>query len=118
MSWGCGSGCSQFAIVNAANGRVFFPPEVRVVRTTHVMEPEDAGHYQLNRRRFSRDSALFAVIGAPNEGPDEGVFYYRWSGDSLKLVRFIRSVKTACDPITAVSTPYTDVTSSAITAML
>jgi hypothetical protein len=41
-SWGCGSGCVQFAIIDARNGRVFFPPEVLHVSMLHVMEPEDA----------------------------------------------------------------------------
>lgn len=56
-SWGCGSGCVQFAIIDARNGRVFFPPEVLHVSMLHVMEPEDASHGQLARPRFRAGSA-------------------------------------------------------------
>jgi hypothetical protein len=38
-SWGCGSGCVQFAIIDARNGRVFLPPEVLHVSMLHVMSP-------------------------------------------------------------------------------
>ena len=97
-SWGCGSGCVQFAIIDARNGRVFFPPEVLHVSMLHVMEPEDASHGQLARPRFRRDSALFIVVGAVNEGEDEGISCYRWTGMELELLRFVRSEKMSCAP--------------------
>jgi hypothetical protein len=93
-SWGCGSGCLQFAIVDARNGNVFFPPAIRHVMMTHVMEPEDAS----KRPRFRRDSALLIVVGATNEGADEGISYYRWTDRELQLIRFLRSEKAASAP--------------------
>ena len=97
-SWGCGAACVQFAIIDARNGQVFFPPEVLHVSMLHVMEPEDASHRQLARPRFRRDSALFIVVGAVDEGEDEGISYYLWTGTELKRVRFVRSNKTGCAP--------------------
>jgi hypothetical protein len=95
-TWGCGSGCAQFAIIDARSGRVFFPPEVLHVSMLHVMEPEDSSHRQLERPRFTIDSNLLIVVGAVNEGADEGIAYYRWTGTRLELLRFIRSEKTDC----------------------
>jgi hypothetical protein len=100
-SWGCGSACVQFAIIDARNGRVFFPPEVLHVSMLHVMEPEDASHRQLARPRFRRDSALFIVVGAVSEGEDEGISYYLWTGAKLTRVRFVRSEKIGCPPLPA-----------------
>jgi hypothetical protein len=100
-SWGCGSGCAQYAIVDARNGRVFFPPQVQFVEMTRVVEPERLSIEEVQRRYFRRDSALFIAIGRPLtgeplDGTDEGIFYYRWTGTALQLVRFIRSDKKWC----------------------
>jgi hypothetical protein len=87
-SWGCGSGCAQYAIVDARNGRVFFPPQVRFVDVMRVTHPEHLSYEAVLRRHFRRDSALFIVVGRP-DGKDEGIFYYRWTGTGLRLVRFL-----------------------------
>jgi hypothetical protein len=31
-----------------------------------------------------------------NEGEDEGISYYRWTGTKLELLRFVRSEKMSC----------------------
>jgi hypothetical protein len=100
-SWGCGSGCFQHAIVDARNGRVFFPPQVQFVEVMRVAEPEHLSVEDVLRRYFRRDSALFIVVGRPLtgeplDGKDEGIFYYRWTGTALRLVRFLRSDKKWC----------------------
>jgi len=100
-SWGCGSGCVQYAIVDGRNGRVFFPPEVRFVDMMRVAEPEHMSYEDVLRRYFRRDSALFIVVGRPLagqplDGKEEGIFYYRWTGTALRLVRFLRSDKKWC----------------------
>ena len=100
-SWGCGSGCAQYAIVDARNGRVFFPPAVQFVDVMRVTDPEHLSYEDVLRRYFRRDSALFIVVGRPLagrrlDGKDEGIFYYRWTGTALRLVRFLRSDKKWC----------------------
>jgi hypothetical protein len=37
-------------------------------------------------------------VGAVNEGEDEGISYYRWTGTELELLRFVRSEKMGCAP--------------------
>jgi hypothetical protein len=100
-SWGCGSGCLQHAIIDARNGRVFFPSQVQFVEVMRVVEPEGLSLEEVLRRYFRRDSALFVIIGRPLagrplDGKDEGIFYYRWTGSALRLVRFVRSDKKWC----------------------
>jgi len=100
-SWGCGSGCLQYAIVDARNGRVFFPPQARFVDKMRVTEPEHLSYEDVLRRYFRRDSALFMVVGrplagSPLDGNDEGIFYYAWTGTERRLVRFLRSEKKWC----------------------
>ena len=101
-SWGCGSGCGQYAIVDAHDGRVFFPPQVHYVEVMRVAVPEHLLSVDdVLRRHFRRDSALFIVVGRPLSGEplngkEEGIFYYRWTGTALRLVRFLRSDKKWC----------------------
>jgi hypothetical protein len=95
-SWGCGSGCVQYALADARDGRVFFPPEVQFVEKLRLVEPEHLSYEDVLRRYFRRDSALFVVVGRPLAGKDEGILYYRWTGTALRLVRFLRSDKTWC----------------------
>lgn len=66
-----------------------------------VAEPEHLSYEDVLRRYFRRDSALFIVVGwplagQPLDGKEEGIFYYRWTGTALRLVRFLRSDKKSC----------------------
>jgi hypothetical protein len=36
---------------------------------------------------FRPDSALLVAIGSRSEGPKTGVYYYRWNGDRLELLK-------------------------------
>jgi hypothetical protein len=97
VGWGCGTSCLDFAIVDAANGRVFFPRELRTVSVDHVGIGKDEKEADLDALRYRLDSTLLIVLGAPNEDlARDGIAYYRWTGTSLKLVRFLRSAKRPC----------------------
>jgi hypothetical protein len=100
-SWGCGFGRVQYAIVDVRNGRVSFPPQAQFVEVMRVAEPEHLSVEDVLRRYVRRDSALLIVVGRPLtgeplDGKDEGMFYYRWTGTALRLVRFLRSDKKWC----------------------
>jgi hypothetical protein len=41
VGWGCGGGCLDFAIVDATNGRVFFPPDIRTISVANVDQSKD-----------------------------------------------------------------------------
>lgn len=78
-TWGCGSGCSDGAIVDVRTGEVWFPDlwhSVIVPYTTLI-----------NGAFFEPNSELLVVRGAlSNER--RGVAYYRWHGNQLNLLRF------------------------------
>lgn len=88
---GCGTGCSTTAIVDARNGRAYFP---RVLNGWSV-EP---GAYQFAEnedvRTFRTDSRLLRIIGSPRLSTDEvwgpsGIYYYEWKNNQLRQVHFV-----------------------------
>ncbi len=79
--WGCGACCTQFALIDRKSGEVWFPG-FTVACSAPLTDPiggSAAIYYRL-------DSSLFVVVGAPNEGPERGVYYYRWDGRGLALL--------------------------------
>jgi len=80
--WGCGTCCVDFAIIDLETGDVWMPgfyvscgyPQTDPVRG-------QAGLY------FREDSALLVAIGSKSEGPKAAVYYYRWNGRGLELLK-------------------------------
>ena len=76
--WGCGTCCSEFAIINLRTGVVYFPPfYVACEYSTESKGDPIALEYRA-------DSRLLAVTGARNE-VGGGVHYYVWNGKRLRL---------------------------------
>ena len=82
VTWGCGAGCVQFAIVDAKTGLVY-SPRFYVAARTHFDEETDQPDEPL---QFRIDSKLLIVSGSPNE-KNEGVYYYSWDGKRLALIK-------------------------------
>jgi hypothetical protein len=78
--WGCGTSCSSFAIIDAINGRVYFPAILSHVRWADWRGKE----YGL---KFRIDSNLLVVYGSPNEEDKKGTFYYKWENNDLQLIK-------------------------------
>jgi hypothetical protein len=79
ISWGCGTACAEFAVVNAKTGRVHFSNNVKLNAyhaVTDGTEPFD----------FRVDSRLLVLTGSPNDGDESGTFYYEWTGDDFLLI--------------------------------
>jgi len=87
VTWGCGAGCAQFAIVDVKTGAVYFPPEAETVMVL-IDQDDDPLQYQI-------ESRLLIVIGhkamANWRNPAEGRFYYEWKGNRLVLIRKVRT---------------------------
>ena len=87
---GCGTGCSTTAIVDARNGRAYFPQVLdgwSVGPGTWPDEGEDV-------RTFRTNSRLLKVIGSPRRGAYEewgppGIYYYEWKNNQLRQVHFV-----------------------------
>jgi hypothetical protein len=96
--WGCGSSCLQFAIIDAQDGRVYFPPRIRSVSGVHVDRAPDEPEPEFLGLRFHIDSRMLIIVGAQNDDPaQEGIGYYEWTGRELKRVRWLKSQKADCE---------------------
>ena len=78
VTWGCGTDCHGFAIVNRKTGVAITPKGIDYV----------AGAMGNDQPRidFRLDSRLLVLNGLIND-EDEGSFFYEWTGRSLKLLR-------------------------------
>lgn len=98
--WGCGTGCAELAIVDARNGRVFFPPDLTYVDGTFVDFDPGETKSEIPTLRYRLDSRLLIVVGSPEEDETRtGVTYYEWNGKNLNKLYFIRSIKKNCHDV-------------------
>jgi hypothetical protein len=72
--WGCGAGCTSFAIIDAITGRVYVFPAT-------VSQANEAGQ----RLTFHRDSRAMHIIGSLNE-QNSADRWYMWDGTKLNLL--------------------------------
>jgi hypothetical protein len=77
-TWGCGSDCHAFAIIDAVAGSVYFKPEALWVGGQPGNEED--------RIQFRQNSRLLVLVGSRN---DKGVgkYYYEWTGKELRPIR-------------------------------
>lgn len=94
-TWGCGTNCSQSAIIDARNGRVFFPDQLNVAGFGFCDLPDDAEPivYKANSRLL----ILSGYKGGELEKENArcGIYYLEWTGTYLKQVKFIDKTRTA-----------------------
>ena len=97
-NWGCGTDCTELAIIDARTGKIYHPTGVTsnvAVNVHHdLLKPSanliDAWHGS-GAISYRVDSRLLIVIGMPEEMEEErGIHYYIWEGDHSKQVRFVR----------------------------
>ncbi len=92
-TWGCGTDCVQFAVIDAATGKVFHPAGLSTNVSTNVhadLLDEGGPFHQDGSLKFRADSKLLILIGMPNEDKKRrGISYYTWNGTQLALIRFV-----------------------------
>lgn len=81
--WGCGSGCMSVAVVDALTGKVFAAP----FRILSMPLAENEGGHEYQGAVYQLDSRLFIADGCPEEASC-GTYYYEWSGNKFKRLRF------------------------------
>lgn len=93
-SVGCGTGCSVTAIVDARDGRAYFPRALD--GWTNIVGDYDPPEGE-EMRAYRADSRLLRLVGRPNIGRageerygPGGIYYYEWTGARLRLVKFRR----------------------------
>lgn len=72
--WGCGSGCLQFAVIDALTGKVTFFP-------ASVSQNREVGE----RLTYRQESKAIHIIGSLNE-EDSADRWYTWNGNEFILV--------------------------------
>jgi hypothetical protein len=88
VGWGCGSGCSDHAIVDAKSGVVFHPKHFGAVDNLNIDPELEKPEGRLIKYRL--DSKLLIIIGGINEDPQlRGISYFVWDNNRLKRIRFV-----------------------------
>jgi hypothetical protein len=105
--WGCGTNCSMWAIIDARNGRVYFPrefegvgfgfcelPEGKLPSDTPNLADDASGPLY-----FKANSRLVALTGFTGGGLDNqqakcGNYFFEWTGNRLKRVSFVAGKRT------------------------
>lgn len=78
-TWGCGTDCRGFAIINKQTGAVFTLPGVEYVAGVMGNDEE--------RLSYRIDSNLFIITGMKNDDENEkGKFFYLWKKEKLNLL--------------------------------
>lgn len=87
-TWGCGTNCSVSAIIDARNGRVFFPDQLEGAGFGFCELPDDTEPIV-----YKADSRLLILSGF--RGGDLnltngrcGIYYLEWTGKNFKQVKF------------------------------
>lgn len=96
---GCGTGCSTTAIVDARNGRAYFPQALDGWSVGPGSWPDEGEDV----RTFRTNSRLLKVIGSPRLGAYEewgpsGVYYYEWKNNQLRQVHFVPTPSPGSSP--------------------
>jgi len=82
-TWGCGTACVQFAIIDAISGHVYDPP-VTSLGLRDAIAPLQYGD-MVNVRP---GSALLVIEGCPEEGNKCGRFYYHFDRGRFMLIHY------------------------------
>jgi len=87
-TWGCGTNCSQSAVIDARNGKVFFPDQLEGAGFGFCELPDDTEPIV-----YQTDSRLLVLSGF--KGGDLnvdngrcGIYYLEWTGRNFKQVKF------------------------------
>lgn len=89
-TWGCGTNCSQSAIIDARSGRVFFPEQLEGAGFGFCDLPDDAEPLV-----YKPESRLLVLNGFKGGDLDRengacGIYYLEWTGAAFKQVRFVK----------------------------
>jgi len=82
VTWGCGSGCLWFAVVDARTGRVYFNPKAANVSTVPSQD-EDSLQFRIDSRLVVVSGVVFGL----SHEQSESKFYFEWRNHRFKLLK-------------------------------
>jgi hypothetical protein len=88
-TWGCGTNCTQSGIIDARNGKVFFPTELEGASFGFCDLPDET-----EPMVYKANSRLLILNGFKGSDLDKqdgrcGVYYLEWTGMNFKQVKFV-----------------------------
>jgi hypothetical protein len=89
VAWGCGTSCLMAGIIDAKTGTVYFPKELGGFGVWYFSDnPNDEA------LGFKPHSRLLVLSGFPAtemnvDNPKTGLYYYEWTGNRLRLIKFV-----------------------------
>ena len=96
VGWGCGTGCISGGIIDARNGRVYFPNAFHDIGVWY-----DDNGYTAEAVKFRKNSRLFVISGISGDQEERsddnkiwGDYYYEWKGNGLSLIKFVPRKRT------------------------
>lgn len=95
-TWGCGTNCSDSGIIDARNGRVYFPKELGGIGIGFC----EIDYENVEPLAFKPDSRLLVLSGFKggdlnSEKTSCGIYYFEWTGTALKQVGFVKKKRTS-----------------------
>ncbi len=93
-TWGCGTNCSQSAIIDARNGQVFFPDELEGAGFGFCELPGETEPliYKANSRLLILNG--FKGGDLEKENAPCGIYYLEWTGTNFKQLKFAQKKRT------------------------
>ncbi|HYX72693.1 MAG TPA: hypothetical protein VE732_07980 [Nitrososphaera sp.] len=93
-TWGCGTNCSQSAIIDARNGRVFFPDQLEGAGFGFCELPDDTEPivYKANSRLLVLSGFKGGDLNLENGRC--GIYYLEWTGTKFRQVHFVEKKRT------------------------
>lgn len=92
-TWGCGTECIQFMLIDAKTGKIYHPDSLSVIAGYNLQDEFYEADSILGGSGFlyfRKESELLILVGAPNEEEERrGISYYRWHGSRFELLKFI-----------------------------
>ncbi len=91
--WGCGTGCTNAAIIDGRTGRVYFPDQLAGIGVWFGNTDEEFDTFE-----FRQDSRLLILRGTPGpvdeeldvfNNPKQGTYYFEWLGTRFRLIKFV-----------------------------
>jgi len=96
VGWGCGTGCISGGIIDARNGRVYFPNAFHDIGVWY-----DDNGYTAEPVKYRKNSRLFVISGISGDQEERnddnkiwGDYYYEWKDDGLRLIKFVPRKRT------------------------
>ncbi len=93
-TWGCGTNCTQSAIIDARNGNVFFPDELEGAGFGFCELPDETEPIVAQA-----DSRLLILSGFKGgdlsvDNAPCGIYYLEWTGTKFKQVKFEKKTRS------------------------